>query len=232
MTLKKRVKDVCIIASLLTAILSECVLIKSFIKQKEEIVNLQNNIKQLEQKIEESNNTNTDLQQENEDLNKQLEEKIKDNTDLKKENEILNENIKLKEKQIQEQQESISLFNTETEQNENIRTANYSIEKCNSNTTTGTAIKMELTFYGETGNKTASGVYPTAGTLASNVYPIGTEFIINGQKFKVEDRGGHEFNNYNRLDVFVPRREGESLKDYNDRIKEYGRRTITVYKVS
>lgn len=104
--------------------------------------------------------------------------------------------------------------------------------------TKGTPITMTLTFYGdgadENGGYAGMNAYNgklTAGTVASNVYPRGTKFELpNGQILTVNDKGGPDFNSFNRLDVFVPRLSGESDYAYKKRISNYGRKTLTVYK--
>ena len=71
----------------------------------------------------------------------------------------------------------------------------------------------------------------TAGTVASNVYPKGTQFkLSNGQVLTVQDRGGSSFNSYNRLDVFVPRLKGESDAQYDKRIASYGVKKVKAVK--
>lgn len=102
----------------------------------------------------------------------------------------------------------------------------------------GTPVKITMTFYGDFPEE--NGGYPgidahgnklVAGTVASNVYPQGTKFLFNGQTFTVKDRGGKNFNSYNRLDVFVPRLKGESDDAYARSISNYGRKTVTMYKL-
>ncbi len=55
---------------------------------------------------------------------------------------------------------------------------------------------------GYAGNTTASGVYPTpAHTVATGAdLPFGTELMIDGQVYVVEDRGVDEY----QVDIFVP----------------------------
>ena len=101
----------------------------------------------------------------------------------------------------------------------------------------GTAVKMTMTFYGDFAHENGgyagidcNGDKLVAGTVASNYYPQGTQFEFNGQIFTVRDRGSSSFNSANRLDVFVPRLKNESDSSYSKRIREYGRRTVTMYK--
>lgn len=106
-------------------------------------------------------------------------------------------------------------------------------------TTRGTPITLKLSFYGDGAEENggyagmdAQGGKLRAGTIASNVYPFGTQFSINGQIFTVRDRGGSHFNSPDRIDVFVPRRDGETKEEYNRRIREYGRKEVKATKLS
>lgn len=101
----------------------------------------------------------------------------------------------------------------------------------------GTPVKMTMTFYGDFAHENGgyagidcNGNKLVAGTVASNYYPQGTQFEFNGQIFTVRDRGSSSFNSANRLDVFVPRFKNESDSSYSKRIREYGRRTVTMYR--
>ena len=101
----------------------------------------------------------------------------------------------------------------------------------------GTPVKMTMTFYGDFAHENGgyagidcNGNKLVAGTVASNYYPQGTQFEFNGQIFTVRDRGSSSFNSVNRLDVFVPRLKNESDSSYSKRIREYGRRTVTMYR--
>ena len=101
----------------------------------------------------------------------------------------------------------------------------------------GTPVKMTMTFYGDFAHENGgyagidcNGNKLVAGTVASNYYPQGTQFEFNGQIFTVRDRGGSNFNNPNRLDVFVPRLNNESDSDYTKRIRHYGVKKVVMYK--
>ena len=111
--------------------------------------------------------------------------------------------------------------------------------KSNTTQTTGTPIKMKLTFYGDFASENggyaatdAQGNKLVAGTVASNAYSFGTKFTFNGQTFTVKDRGGSSLNNPNKLDVFVPRLSGESDSAYKKRILQYGVKTVTAHKIN
>ena len=79
----------------------------------------------------------------------------------------------------------------------------------------------QLTAYIATGNRCASGVYPTVGrTVACNSLPLGTRIYIEGYgEYVVEDTGGMAGN---VIDVFV--------SDYSTAIN-FGRRSAAVYVV-
>ena len=69
---------------------------------------------------------------------------------------------------------------------------------------------------------TASGKRVAAGMVAmSSHYPFGTQIMINGIMYTVEDRGGSGIeNNIGRVDIFVP--------DHNEALRK-GRFTTTAY---
>lgn len=104
--------------------------------------------------------------------------------------------------------------------------------------TYGTPVTLTLTFYGdfayENGGYAGINAYGNKlakGMVASNVHPRGTKFkLSSGETLTVEDRGGSNFNNYNRLDVFVPRIKGESDRQYAKRISNYGVKKVRAYK--
>ena len=76
---------------------------------------------------------------------------------------------------------------------------------------------LNISAYCETGNRTASGVWPTAGvTCASDHLPFGTRVTLpDGRVWVVQDRFGGGY--VDRLDLFMGS-EGECWK--------WGRRTM------
>lgn len=77
---------------------------------------------------------------------------------------------------------------------------------------------------------TASGKSLRFGMVASNFYSLGTEIYLNGYgTMTVEDRGGSNFNNSYRLDVFIPRRSGESNSEYLRRVNNMGMPKVKGY---
>ena len=93
----------------------------------------------------------------------------------------------------------------------------------------GTEVDFILTFYTslpcENGGytTTAWGEPLTYGVVASNVYSKGTTIYLEGYgQSVVADRGGSNFDNYNRLDVFIPKKEGESESQYYERVNALG----------
>lgn len=97
-------------------------------------------------------------------------------------------------------------------------------------------VTFELTFYTDLPSEnggysiSASGKPLKYGLVASNVYPFGTKIILDGMgTFIVGDRGGYEFNSYNRLDVLIERKAGESDYEYQQRVLRMGRPTVKGY---
>lgn len=73
---------------------------------------------------------------------------------------------------------------------------------------------------------TATGDTLKYGMVANNVYPFYTKIYLEGYgTMRVMDRGGSDFNSRSRLDVFIPRRSGESSSAYLRRVNNMGRRT-------
>lgn len=193
----------------------------------------------LNQTIEDLQETKSQLELKIDSLNKAIKEK--DNTidnvtkerdnnkesldKLQKENKVLNQKLEAKKKE---------------EASAKLASADYPTQSVSRGSVKrGTPVKITLTFYGdfahENGGYTgidAQGNKLVAGTVASNTYSFGTKFEFNGQVFTVRDRGGKNFNSSNRLDVFVPRKSGESNSAYAKRIRNYGRKTVTMYKLS
>lgn len=99
-------------------------------------------------------------------------------------------------------------------------------------------VTMTMTFYGggadENGGYagiTAYGESLSDGMVASNVYPKGTKFYCDGKTYVVADKGGSNFNSYSRLDVFVPRYSNETKDEYDSRISNMGRQTVSMLKL-
>ena len=149
-------------------------------------------------------------------LKGKLEVYIKESVELKTSNDELTKRVKSLKEQLNRKEFPTQSINTRA---------------------MGTPIKMTMTFYGDFAHENGgyagtdcNGNKSVAGTVASNYYPQGTQFEFNGQIFTVRDRGSSSFNSANRLDVFVPRLKNESDSSYSKRIREYGRRTVTMYR--
>lgn len=92
-------------------------------------------------------------------------------------------------------------------------------------------LEVEVTHYcpcyqcnGNSLAMTASGKPLTVGVVAmSTYYPFGTKIVINGNVYTVEDRGGSEFNDIHRVDIYV-NTHSEAL-----RLGRY-KTTATIYK--
>lgn len=187
-----------------------------------------------EKLLKELNETNKNLKSLKEENNKILE--------TKKEQDKAYEELK---KKVEEQAKEISRVeklkydarhNTDKASTNAVQT--LAISNSKSKSIGGAPITLKLSFYGDFAHENggyagmdAQGNKLVSGTIASNVYPFGTKFSFNGQTFTVRDRGGSHFDDPNRLDVFVPRNPGESDSAYSARISNYGRKTITGYKL-
>lgn len=101
-----------------------------------------------------------------------------------------------------------------------------------------------LTYYGllesecgKTDGITASGRKISRGMIASPPQlKFGTKIIIEGNEYVVEDRGSSKYIKVNndgsiRLDVYLPRLDGESDKEYYNRIQKQGVKRVKGYIV-
>lgn len=90
---------------------------------------------------------------------------------------------------------------------------------------------FELTFYSglvcensKYGAVTHKGLKLFDGVVANNVLPYKTKIKLKGWgTVQVLDVGGDSFNSSRRLDVYVPRLEGESDDTYYNRVQKMGR---------
>ena len=155
-----------------------------------------------------------DLQQQNEQLEIDKQQLIEDNM-------MLSDKIyKLEDKYMTEDE----LLKEENNINNSEITSSVSKSKVEKN-----AI---ITYYAElpnelgNGSVTASGKQVQDGFIAApDEYEFGTEIIIDGKTYIVEDRGGY-INTLEdgtiRLNIFVPRLDGENDTDYNNRVLQMG----------
>lgn len=68
------------------------------------------------------------------------------------------------------------------------------------------------------------------GQIASNVYPKGTQIRLEGMgMFEVYDVGGQDFDTGNRIDIFIPRLDGESDAAYKERVLSMGKVKVKGY---
>lgn len=121
------------------------------------------------------------------DKNAELEVALCNQIELNQEKDIYIEDLNNKLKTMEDNLQ---------ERNQKINELQESIEKANNST-----MEVELTFYGATGELTASGTVPQVGrTVACNFLPMGTRVRINGHEYIVEDTGAMQGN---VIDVFV-----------------------------
>ena len=88
-------------------------------------------------------------------------------------------------------------------------------------------IEFTLTFYTTVecgGNISCEGKKLTQMVVANNVRPLGQKIELEGfGTLEVRDRGGNNFSVSSRLDVFLPRLQGESDYQYQKRARDLGR---------
>lgn len=183
------------------------------------IKNINSELVSANKKIVELESTNSGKQKEIDKLVGELEVSIKENIELKDTNSKLKKQVTSLEKELEEK-----VYPTQ-------------IAKTRTTTNNKTPISITMTFYGDFASENggyegidASGNKLKLGTVASNYYPMGTQFEFNGQIFTVSDRGGSKLNSPNKLDVFVPRLKNESNSEYRKRLLQYGVRKVTMYK--
>ena len=115
------------------------------------------------------------------------------------------------------------------DQKEQIQEAEKKLKQRTSSSDNGKYKEFTLSFYTSLPSEnmgyttTAWGQQLKYGMVASNVYPRGTIIYLEGYgEFEVQDKGGSNFNNSNRLDVFIPRLNGESDREYKNRVYNLG----------
>ena len=180
------------------------------------INNIKSDLSTANAQIEKLKKDNSKHEEVIDKLTGELEVSIKESVELKTSNDELTKRVKSLKEQLNRKEFPTQSINTRA---------------------MGTPVKMTMTFYGDFAHENGgyagidcNGNKLVAGTVASNYYPQGTQFEFNGQIFTVRDRGSSSFNSANRLDVFVPRLKNESDSSYSKRIREYGRRTVTMYR--
>lgn len=101
----------------------------------------------------------------------------------------------------------------------------------------GRVVKARISFYGAIDNPMQGGAYDSVGKLLEpydiavpDDIPIDTKIEINGEIFTARDRGDAIFweDGVMRIDVFIPRIEGEDDDIYEQRLYEYGVHYIDV----
>lgn len=88
-------------------------------------------------------------------------------------------------------------------------------------------IEFTLTFYTTVecgGNISCEGKRLTQMVIANNVRPLGQKIELEGYgTLEVRDRGSKIFNRDTVLDIFLPRLQGESNYQYQQRARDLGR---------
>lgn len=93
-----------------------------------------------------------------------------------------------------------------------------------------------LTFYTSLNSENGYGAITCTGDklydglVASNYYKLNTKIQLEGWgEVTIGDRGGSNFNNDYRLDVYIEREAGESDREYIKRVNSYGRQKVKGY---
>ena len=102
-----------------------------------------------------------------------------------------------------------------------------------------TEVVWEVTYYTdlpeensyEYGGVNATGEPLAKGMVANNQLALGTKIYVEGYGLKtVEDRGSkRHFSKTNRIDIFIPRKNGESDEAYYKRVNKLGRDKLKGY---
>jgi 3D (Asp-Asp-Asp) domain-containing protein len=86
---------------------------------------------------------------------------------------------------------------------------------------------LDMENYSGCGGITSTGSRLYDGVVASNYYKINTKIKLQGWgEVTVLDRGSHNFDSDNRLDVYIPRLSGESDSHYHARVEKMGRQVV------
>lgn len=228
MALSKKIKSSLLVATIVAGGLYIGAENVSLAKENE---SLKSEVKDINIKLQKQDTTNKYLDEKIKEKEKELESTKEDlnktKSDLDKTKTDLN-NTKSKLKQTEEKLEAKN-------NNVSVASASNSLARKNNSVSSGQPIKITMTFYGSNidgmSDITASGKKCAPGMVASNYYPIGTKFEYNGQIYTVMDRGGSGLNGPNNLDVYVPRKAGESDSQYRARLYKYGRQTVIMNKL-
>lgn len=126
---------------------------------------------------------------------------------------------------------------------EEIRLKELEVEKRkNEESKEGIPVRLLVTYYGNTtsqcGNSKgimANGDTVHYGSIAVPYsIPLGSKIIMDksGREFIAKDRGNSKYicelgENYYRVDIFIPKNEGESISAYEDRVRVMGTDDVT-----
>ncbi|MCH1964432.1 hypothetical protein MCG45_16500 [Clostridium perfringens] len=161
---------------------------------------------------------------------------IQDNQYLLEDNKF--KKIKEESEQLKKQQMLKELGEGLKQQNEEKLKEQKKQEEISSRGLTGEVEEIDFIISFYTNTKDENGGYTVTctgqplryGIVASNVYPLGTKIYLEGYGlFTVADRGGSHFDNYNRLDVLIPKEGDESVSQYRRRVNNMGKPHVKGY---
>lgn len=138
--------------------------------------------------------------------------------------------------QVKQSSEAPKVSEKNNQQANNNENVNNQLSRGNS---LGYETDIVLTFY--TSLEEENGGYKginclgkklTPGMVANNVLPLGTEIYTNEfGTLTVYDRGGNNFDTIHRLDVYIPRNDGENDREYLKRVNNMGKVKVKGYIV-
>lgn len=194
--------------------------------------NMEDVIDKLDKRIVEVQNRLESINSEIDEINRKIEEN----------EEIINKletNLNTLEKSVNEiEKVNLEKTNVEVKETRVIDNISYIKNIYSLNDKNVKEVTFHLSFYtnlacenGGWANLTASGKKLTDGMVANNHLPFGTKIYIEGYGLKtVEDRGSSKyFDDETKVDVFVPRLDGETDSQYHKRVNNMGRKTVKGY---
>lgn len=125
---------------------------------------------------------------------------------------------------------------------EEIRLKELEAEKQKNKIKEGIPVRLLVTYYGNTSSQcgNSKGIMANGDTVhygsiaVPYSIPLGSKIIMDksGREFIAKDRGNSKYicelgENYYRVDIFIPKNEGESISAYEERVRAMGTDDVT-----
>lgn len=190
------------------------------IEMESELNNINSEIEKINESIEEKQKLIDEKQQNIDNLEikvNEIEKSVKKETD-----EVVQQTSAVKSRSVSNEVSTVATIKE-----------NYGLQD-----KTVKEVTFHISFYtdlacenGGWANLTASGKTLADGMVANNQLPFGTKIYVEGYGLKtVEDRGSSKyFTDETKIDIYVPRKNGESDTEYRERVKAMGRKDIKGY---